>query len=83
MMTTPEMTREEMLRALAGASEQDPIWRTVGAIIEEQCQIELAALLVPGLSNEAAQYNRGRVAALENLRDTLGQAWEASRIEGV
>lgn len=47
------------------------------ALMQMQITIELEMLLQPNLSNEGAQYNRGRVAALESMADSFEQSWRS------
>jgi hypothetical protein len=69
-----------MANALKLVDEENALWRTVHSFIRMQGKVEQTSLCVPGLSNEAAQYNRGRLAMLEDLEAALVQVWVEQRV---
>lgn len=76
-----EVVPEPMVLAALGAiGEQNPQWRALHEILRQQMEIERDSLLVPGLTDSAAQYNRGRLASLESFQATLLELWGKSRV---
>ena len=69
----------QVLGAFSVMHAENPQWVALNEVLDRQIQIELDSLLVPNLTDSAAQYNRGRVAALESFRSTLMQIWQKSQ----
>jgi hypothetical protein len=61
----------QMLGALSLADDGTPWWRAVVQLLRNQMTEETNNTLVPGLTSEAAHYNRGRAAALYDHLETL------------
>jgi hypothetical protein len=76
----PVVPDQVMANALKLVDEENGLWRTVHSFIRMQGKVEQTSLCVPGLSNEAAQYNRGRLAMLEDLEAALVQVWVEQRV---
>lgn len=74
------MTEQQIVGGLAGLDENSPAWLAVREVLRRQVAIELEALMLPNLTDSAAQYNRGRAAALMNFEDILVAAWQQSRV---
>lgn len=61
----------QRLLALAGLSDEHPLWRTVLSYADEHARNELAMALAPNLSDSARQYNAGRAASAEDFAVAL------------
>jgi transcriptional regulatory protein LevR len=73
------MAEREILEAIKVLDPESPQWGAMHAIIEGQVETELSYLLTPNLTNDAAQYNRGRLAAMKDFQGTLFQLMERAR----
>jgi hypothetical protein len=74
------MSDAQMADGFKSMDEDSPQWKAVLSFLDQQLAIERDAVCQRSLSNEAAQYNRGRLAMLEDLRDGLVQAWAQQRV---
>lgn len=70
----------QLLSAFVLVTEETPLWRAVNRILEAVALDQNASVCQPNLSNEARQFNAGRLAMAEEVRDILLQKWtEAQR----
>jgi hypothetical protein len=76
---TTEFDEKRILAALGGVSEENELWRALNALVSGQLHDETLALLAPDLSDSAAHYNRGRVAALIDLQNVFKQMRERAQ----
>lgn len=74
------MTDQMIMAALAGITEANPQWQALLEILSRQITIEADALMQPHLTNEGAQFNRGRWAALVDYKTVLQQALHAAQV---
>lgn len=57
----------ERLMALAGMSDEQPLWKVMLSYADEHAHNELMIALQPGLSDAERQYNAGRAASAEDF----------------
>jgi hypothetical protein len=72
-------SKPELVQALRGVTPTTEWWRVIHALIEEQEQANTEALCTPEALGELAHFNRGRLAALCDLKGALLQHHAASQ----
>jgi len=69
-------TEAEILSALGGVHEDNPVLKALLGIMHEQFHQESVAALQPNLTNEARQFNAGRAAAIADLNTHVQRLWQ-------
>lgn len=76
----PSVADQFVVDAFKGISEEDPVWRALHKFIDAQIRLEAENVCLPNLTDAGAHFNRGRLAALENLKEALLQLWSNSKV---
>ena len=70
----------QVLQLLGGVDEGHAAWMGLHLVLAHQIRLENQAAKLPGISNDARNYNTGRAAALEDFQGMLRQLLAESRM---
>ena len=71
---------EEQLSEALSVSEEHPVLKAMGQVIEETLRDEVLNAIMPSLSAEDRAYNAGRAAAIKDLSSSIRLLRSASQL---
>ena len=69
-----KLSAEQMTSIFRSASDQDPLFKAVMQLLEDEFLDAVAGAIHPDVSNDSRNYNSGRASMAHDLKATILQA---------
>lgn len=79
---TDTQSKAQLLTRLKTIQPTDPLWVGLLWLVDANIEVESGALCQPQLGDEGAHRARGRLSALRDFREQLGEAMLQAHDEG-